>query len=75
MLIMDNDGTSTSGGRYVELGYAIAMNKRIVIVGKENQRGFNMFGKGFDSWDDLYKTMGKKKARKSGLFREQEYYD
>jgi nucleoside 2-deoxyribosyltransferase len=54
IFIMFTDSPSTSGGRHTELGYALAREKVIIVVGPRE----NIFQAGeavihFATWDDL----------------------
>lgn len=53
-IIMDNDGTSTSGGRYVEWGFAIGrFNMLKILVGKSHYGVFtHLADKAFVSWGE-----------------------
>lgn len=55
---MDTEGVSTSGGRYVELGFALAQGKYITIIGPDNQRMFNSLANNwFNNWDDFFRVL------------------
>ncbi len=52
-LIIDTDGASTTGGRYVELGYALANHKLIYVVGPQRSVFLSLADRRFDTWDAL----------------------
>lgn len=54
-IILDVDGTSTTGGRYVEWGYALGQHSMFkVVVGKNLGGVFNTLADmSFNSWTDL----------------------
>ncbi len=56
-IVLDVDGTSTTGGRYVEWGYALCQHNMLkVVVGKNRYGVFNTLADAeFDQWDaDLF---------------------
>ncbi len=56
-IILDLDEESTSGGRWVELGFAIGrFNMLKIIVGKNRYGVFNTLAdKQFNTWDEIHK--------------------
>lgn len=54
-IICDLDGTSSSGGRYVEWGYALGRyNMLKIIVGEKRWGVFNTLAdKSFGTWDEV----------------------
>ena len=56
-IIMDTDGTSTSGGRYVEWGFAIGrFNMLKLLVGANHYGVFQKLAdKSFANWDEVLK--------------------
>lgn len=55
-IIMDIDEDSTTGGRYVEWGFAVGRYNTLKwLVGKDRHGVFNSLAdQQFDSWDDVY---------------------
>ncbi len=59
-IILDLDGTSTSGGRYVELGFAIGRYSMLKYVVGGDQSGvfLTLADAKFPDWDSLFSALG-----------------
>lgn len=53
--ILDTNEASTTGGRMIEFGFALANMKLIYHVGKDNSIFMHLADKHFDTWEELYK--------------------
>jgi len=54
ILIIDTLEPSSSGGRNVELGYALAKNKRIILVGEPTTIFFSLIRESYENWDQFH---------------------
>jgi hypothetical protein len=61
-IILDVDGKSTTGGRYVEWGFALGRyNMLKIVVGQDTKGVFNTLAdKSVDSWDNLMVYLTKR---------------
>lgn len=58
-IILDNDGSSTSGGRYTEWGFALGRFNMLKIVVGQNHYGvfLQLADKLFTNWDEVFQYL------------------
>jgi nucleoside 2-deoxyribosyltransferase len=54
VMIIDTLDPSTSGGRNVELGWALAKGKRIILVGPPTTIFFALIRETYDTWEEFW---------------------
>ena len=58
LMIIDTLDPSSSGGRNVELGYAIAKNKRLVLIGEPTTIFFALVREAYPNWKEFHDESG-----------------
>jgi len=54
IVIIDTLEESSSGGRNVELGYALAKDKRIILIGEPTTIFFSLIRESYETWDQFH---------------------
>lgn len=54
LMIIDTLEESSSGGRNVELGYALAKSKRIILIGEPTTIFYSLVKEVYSCWDEFY---------------------
>jgi nucleoside 2-deoxyribosyltransferase len=54
LMIIDTLDPSSSGGRNVELGYALAKSKRIILIGEPTTIFFALIREAYSSWEEMF---------------------
>lgn len=56
IFIIDTLDTSTTGGRNCELGYALALEKRIILIGEPTSVFFSLARESYLTWDEFFEV-------------------
>lgn len=58
LMVIDTLDPSSTGGRNVELGYALALKKRIILIGPPTTVFFALIRESYPSWEEFYDESG-----------------
>lgn len=58
ILILDVLDKSSTGGRNVELGYALAKNKRVILIGEAENVFMSLINESYKNWEEFYDNSG-----------------
>jgi nucleoside 2-deoxyribosyltransferase len=58
LMIIDTLDPSSTGGRNVELGYALALKKRVILIGPPTTVFFALIREAYKDWEEFYNESG-----------------
>lgn len=58
VVIIDATSPSLTGGYHSELGYALALDKRIILIGEATNIFMSLVREFYLTWENLYETSG-----------------
>jgi nucleoside 2-deoxyribosyltransferase len=57
LMVIDTLDPSSTGGRNVELGYAIGLGKRVILIGKAENVFMSLINECYDDWEEFYENL------------------